>query len=907
VNGSVGRDLFCWGGPRPFGRSVLYLGLVLLAAFALNRQALAVDGPAFNDGHALASLELAIVRADCGQPSSFSNSFRIPYDIRDHVELRFVPLRTLIVRKAGSIEAFCRSVDQRFVNNENSLMLLESVILRLSPQISLVEMGRVLQVVRIAAVAGFVLLLLQFGASLALGLAIMMCSLMLMDRMVADVYSAYPFLFVLLLVLTAFYGFALQFRWTRRIGGLVLTACLAGLLSAFIANMRTSYFPIVLLSLACFAAGEFNGVQPFTNRRSQFVRVMALLAAFVTGYAVLQYGLILRGIPAEARHGASHSIGHPLVLAISVPENEFSRRMGITWLDEVGRQKALGVDPDAVYLGPRYDKALLTYYRALWRQYPLEMLGVYRLKFSTAGTHMLAVLRGAPGPLRMLLAPLSLAPSGIWLLGFYALIATGSLWLFVRDGATPMFVMVLLSGMACLAQIESGLIYSLFYYQYHNYLAFFAIFISLLGAQALVNAVALVVRRGAGSWQAKRQFSWLIQETASFKSRSLPSAAIRAACALCVTWMVAPQWFSIERTVTTDRQAFDVMDAAIAKSACGRQSAGSPSIKVAEQAATSGDFQVVPIRSVVLAKAGTLEAYCRSGAMDVLRPRSPLLMLETSILRLRPNISAAGLAKALHYVRLAGVLGFVLLLMNAGYGAAFGCAMTFSGLWLLVTMKEQLYSVSPFNFVLVLLSAVLYGCAIQWRWLSTPWGYVAAGATAGAWSALVVGMDPRYLVMQAGLLAVFILADRVVNHGAEAWRTTWRPALLIAGAVAAYVVFQRGLWRADAVDVQSPAANQLSSVSALLGSAWMLGFSLLVVAAALVWLVRSRSMAASVPAFLGTAACLLPGRIGTGAIRGSGEESYLVFFAIFVMLLCCQGVAALYWGAVVAPAESRPA
>jgi hypothetical protein len=66
-------------------------------------------------------------------------------------------------------------------------------------------------------------------------------------------------------------------------------------------------------------------------------------------------------------------------------------------------------------------------------------------------------------------------------------------------------------------------------------------------------------------------------------------------------------------------------------------------------------------------------------------------------------------------------------------------------------------------------------------------------------------------------------------------------------------------------------------------------------------------MAASVPAFLGTAACLLPGRIGTGAIRGSGEESYLVFFAIFVMLLCCQGVAALYWGAVVAPAESRPA
>jgi hypothetical protein len=189
------------------------------------------------------------------------------------------------------------------------------------------------------------------------------------------------------------------------------------------------------------------------------------------------------------------------VLAIGVPENDFSRSMGIAWLDDVGLQKARSVEPDITYLGPRYDVALLRYYLALWQTHPKEMLEVYYLKFSTSGTDMLMILRGSPGlvgwTLRALLTPLSYVPNGLWLLAFNFLIAAGSLNVFLRRGTASAFVMTLLSLAACLVQIESGLVYSLFTNQYHNYLAFYEVFLSLLGVQLLTNAAGVLLKINA--------------------------------------------------------------------------------------------------------------------------------------------------------------------------------------------------------------------------------------------------------------------------------------------------------------------------------------------------------------------------------------------------------------------------
>ena len=58
-----------------------------------------------------------------------------------------------------------------------------------------------------------------------------------------------------------------------------------------------------------------------------------------------------------------------------------------------------------------------------------------------------------------------------------------------------MFVLALLSLAACLAHVESGLIYSLFVPQYHNYLAFYVLFLSLVGLQCATNLSWLIIRR----------------------------------------------------------------------------------------------------------------------------------------------------------------------------------------------------------------------------------------------------------------------------------------------------------------------------------------------------------------------------------------------------------------------------
>jgi hypothetical protein len=216
------------------------------------------------------------------------------------------------------------------------------------------------------------------------------------------------------------------------------------------------------------------------------------VACFAAGYFAFQYGAITRHLPSDGRFNASHPFGHPLVLALAVPENDFSSQLGIRWADEVGPQIAGRIDPGVSFLGPRYNAALLDYYKSLWRDHTREMLALYYQKFSVFGTDMLAVMRGSPGPagwaVMVLLAPLSWWPSGVWLLAFYAVLTAGGFTAYYKREWPAALVFGLLSLAACLVHVEAGIIFSIFVKQYHNYAAFYALFLSLLGVQALANA-----------------------------------------------------------------------------------------------------------------------------------------------------------------------------------------------------------------------------------------------------------------------------------------------------------------------------------------------------------------------------------------------------------------------------------
>ena len=495
--------LLLWHRPGGFRQSLALAFVVVAVSLVVGRSAWTVDGESMTDGHAIVSLDLAIARAFCGQGSSYSWHVRVPMDLRARMDRRHVPLRALVAERAGSVEAYCQSVETPFVNSENSLMLLETLLLRLDPDASLAQLGQYLHLVRVAGMAVFVLLLLDLGASVALALATMLCGLMLLKSMPDHVYSNYPFIFIMVLVLVTLHVFTVKYGWIRRLAGVVLYGAGAGALSAFVVNMRTSYLPIAGLLFLCVL---FDGMRPRNHAIAlplRGIRSVALIGCFLAGYMVFQAGLITRVLPEEGRFNASHPFGHPLVLALSVPENEFSRAQGIRWADEVGPQITERVEPGVTFLGPRYNATLLRYYASLWQTHTREMFGVYYLKFSVSGADMIQALRGSPGlagwGVRVLLSPFALLPSGIWLLAVYIAITIGAFVVAYRRDHPAALALGLLSLAACLVQVEAGVIFSIFVKQYHNYAAFYALFLALLGIQALANGASALWSRGR--WQ----------------------------------------------------------------------------------------------------------------------------------------------------------------------------------------------------------------------------------------------------------------------------------------------------------------------------------------------------------------------------------------------------------------------
>jgi len=486
------RDGLLWHQPAGFRRAAVSAALIIVATWLLARGAYSVDGATLTDGHAILSLEMAMASAYCGAPSSFSRTVRVPTDLAARMDRRHESLRSLAAEKAGSMEAYCRSIDTPFVNSENALMVVETAILRWRPDVSLSQLGQLLFLIKVSCLAVFVLLLLDLGSSLVLAVATLMCGLMVLQSMPDHVYSNYPFLFVLVLAAMAMHGFAAAYRWTSSAVGLTIYGVAAGIASAFIANMRTSYLPVVGLFMAMALVDEGRQRGRAIRWPMRAVRSAALAGCFLGGYLAFQVGMITSQLPAEGRFDAAHPFAHPLVLALAVPENPLSRELGIEWEDAIGARIADGVDPGVPYLGPRYNAALLRYYTSLWQTRAGDMAAVYYFKFSVSGVDMFRALRASPGwagwGVMVLLSPLSLLPSGVWLLALYSLTTIGAFAAYYRRGWPAALALGLLSLAACLVQVESGMIYSLFVKQYHNYAAFYALFLSLLGVQALGNA-----------------------------------------------------------------------------------------------------------------------------------------------------------------------------------------------------------------------------------------------------------------------------------------------------------------------------------------------------------------------------------------------------------------------------------
>jgi hypothetical protein len=190
-----------------------------------------------------------------------------------------------------------------------------------------------------------------------------------------------------------------------------------------------------------------------------------------------------------------HTIAHPLVMSLAVPETAFSRSVNVRWDDMSARDVAQRVQPGVAYLGPEYERALYRFYFDLWRTRPREMMRTYVVKLQRTGRGVFLFasdLVPAWRPLRKVYLVWADRVYGSELLAAAIVIFCLTAWRLWRTTSTAALFAAAFSAAVTLLLLESALIYSEFTPMYHSFLLFAvligpAVILQLLGDRARVR------------------------------------------------------------------------------------------------------------------------------------------------------------------------------------------------------------------------------------------------------------------------------------------------------------------------------------------------------------------------------------------------------------------------------------
>ncbi len=481
-------------GRRSFGRAVVY-GAVSTAMTLLLIPGLISPYPVLGpDGHMRASLSHAVNIAFCGS-TKLSDTYDIPALLTEHPAELFSSISRVIDQRCGSIETYCRTLRRPRIDNENSLMWLMRAILFVNPRVSTAGIGQALAVLRLGILILLVVALSRAGVSLfaTSGVAAMVGGVLWNLRLYQ--YHYVPFVLTLPLLLIGVYILLLD-RTTWSTASVAAAFTTVGAMTAFGASMRTSQIPIYLAMFVLFFVAWRRTRRtggPAASARLQVLAAVTFAIGCSVGHLALVTPLEIRG----AEGSTHHLVMHPLVLGLSQPESDLSRREGLAWDDAKGEEIALRIDPRATFLSDRYEPALARYYVTLWRQHPAEMIGVYVAKLQFAGTgvfedigHLLGD-RALPRAASEWISRRSLPGSA--LVTFATLMAIASWQMFRRTGSLPAFAWTLLNIAAVGTLIESIVIMPRFQVIYHSPLLLYLLLTPIFVAQVIVDRVGRTV------------------------------------------------------------------------------------------------------------------------------------------------------------------------------------------------------------------------------------------------------------------------------------------------------------------------------------------------------------------------------------------------------------------------------
>jgi hypothetical protein len=338
------------------------------------------------DGHAALSLEHALALTLCGKLGLAGARFPQPslFALGQSAPAR--PFSQIVVDEYGSISQYCEHARPTNLNNENTLLYIDALLLFLPGDDTLQSLATKMVAFRCGMLVVSLYLLAYWGLGiLPLLLIGIVAGRVLAVTQATHVLSIYPTMTIVpLFVAATMSGFAaiLLARSARRV---LLWAIAFGAMIGIVYNLRTPYGWVATAQLLVVTAAALFLVRPKATGKG--AKLGATLAGAAGGFLLVQATLIWplqRAAPAGFNY-AYHVIWHPIVLGLSNPPNPFAESRGIRWEDSVGEQLARQVDPTATYLGPTFEAALRRYYLGLWKDHPVEMIRLHHDKLMAIG------------------------------------------------------------------------------------------------------------------------------------------------------------------------------------------------------------------------------------------------------------------------------------------------------------------------------------------------------------------------------------------------------------------------------------------------------------------------------------------------------------------------------------------
>lgn len=492
------KKAYFTAGYSPFLKSIfIFLMAITVLSGSIERMVnMKTPLPLFITGQSATSLLLAFDSVMCHNDSHLSRDDE-PVLLREalppNTHATTIPLFEIILKinKKNNITDYCSTLTTPYVIPENTWRWLIQFIFTLYPMISLHALICALVMVQFGMLWFFFYYLSQIKMP---GIGIFILALISISSVSKEmptlIFNPYSFLLPGLLSLIALFGFALLYQSDRRRILQIVFPCVIGAYLFFLSNLRTSYSVPAGLILSIYYVFLYPMIKGVYSTKIWIIaRSFSLtISAVLVCYFFIQTSMFPSELKKnQAAFMTTHVIAHPLVLSLAIPENNFAKKQGIEWLDAIGPKIALTVDPTidpTVAFTPQYERALVTYYKSLWRQFPTDMLKLYYVKFKSSGYHF------APHNLlvQMVMFPLNQL-NGI-IVFFIQVILLFFLFRYrkqlTRDFLFATFSFSLI-GLAL--YFESGIIYSVYNPCYHAFLTVWLVALNLVFVNLIWNAV----------------------------------------------------------------------------------------------------------------------------------------------------------------------------------------------------------------------------------------------------------------------------------------------------------------------------------------------------------------------------------------------------------------------------------